>query len=143
MGNNERVRENTSAAINRKVDTEIKQNLNHYYNDPSQIDKRLWELDQEWDIERVLELNAGALCFIGLWRGLTRHRFWFVLPVAVAGFLALHAIKGWCPPVTVLRRLGIRTREEIDKEKYALKTLRGDFKYLLDVPNVAWAAVNK
>lgn len=27
----------------------------------------------------------------------------------------------------VLRRLGVRTREEIDREKYALKALRGDF----------------
>ena len=27
----------------------------------------------------------------------------------------------------LLRRLGIRTREEIDRERYALKALAGDF----------------
>jgi hypothetical protein len=137
------LRENTPPNINEKVDTNIREHLNRYYKDPSKIDKRLCDLDNEWDIERVLELNAAALCFMGLWRGLTRHRLWFILPVAVAGFLALHAIEGWCPPVTLLRRLGFRTRLEIEKERYALKTIRGDFKYLLDVPNVAWNAVNK
>ncbi len=137
------VRENTPPDINQKVDTEMHQHLNQYYNDPSKIDRRLCELDHEWDIERVLELNAAALSLMGLWRGLTRHRYWFILPLTVASFLAFHATGGWCPPVTFLRRLGFRTRLEIEKERYALKTIRGDFKYLLDVPNVAWNAVNK
>jgi hypothetical protein len=35
-------------------------------------------------------------------------------------FLLLHGVKGWCPPLPVLRRLGIRTRDEIDREKYSL-----------------------
>jgi hypothetical protein len=39
-----------------------------------------------------------------------------------------HATQGWCPPVPVFRRLGIRTQTEIDHERYALKALRGDFK---------------
>jgi hypothetical protein len=29
--------------------------------------------------------------------------------------------------VPVFRRLGVRTRQEIEREKYALKALRGDF----------------
>ena len=50
-----------------------------------------------------------------------------MLPGIVLPFLFQHAVQGWCPPVPVLRRLGVRTREEIDREKYALKVLRGDF----------------
>jgi len=38
----------------------------------------------------------------------------------VTGFLGQHALQGWCPPLTVLRKLKIRTRKEIDFEKYAL-----------------------
>jgi hypothetical protein len=34
--------------------------------------------------------------------------------------------QGWCPPLTVFRRLGVRTRREIDLERYAIKALRGD-----------------
>jgi hypothetical protein len=33
---------------------------------------------------------------------------------------------GW-PTIPLLRRLGIRTREEMDRERYALKALAGDF----------------
>ena len=45
----------------------------------------------------------------------------------VLGFLFQHAIQGWCPPVPVLRRFGVRTAAEIEEERYALKLLRGDF----------------
>jgi hypothetical protein len=45
----------------------------------------------------------------------------------VSGFLLRHAIEGWCPPVPLLRRWGVRTRLEIEQERYALKLLRGDF----------------
>jgi hypothetical protein len=45
----------------------------------------------------------------------------------VLSFLFQHAVQGWRPPVPVFRRLGVRTREEIDRERYALKALRGDF----------------
>ena len=137
------VRENSAPEVNQKIDTQIRENLNKYYHDRSEIDKRLWELDREWDIERILELNAAAISFMGIWRGLTQNKLWLILPLAVTTLLATHAVEGWCPPVVLFRRLGFRTRAEIDKERYALKTIRGDFKYLLDVPNVAWEAVHK
>ncbi len=54
-----------------------------------------------------------------------------------------HAIVGWCPPLPLLRSLGFRNRVEIDKEKFALKALRGDFNDLIEVPNAVWNAVNK
>lgn len=54
-------------------------------------------------------------------------RRWLALPVGVAAFLLQHAVQGWCPPVPVFRRLGVRTAGEIDQERYALKALRGDF----------------
>ena len=55
------------------------------------------------------------------------HRRWFVLPALVGAFLLQHAIQGWCPPVSVLRRMGVRTTREINHERFALKALRGDF----------------
>lgn len=38
-----------------------------------------------------------------------------------------HAFQGWCPPVNLFRRLGVRTQREIDEERYALKLMLGDF----------------
>jgi hypothetical protein len=55
------------------------------------------------------------------------NRKWLFLPGVVAGFLLQHAVQGWCPPLPLFRRLGIRTASEIEYERYALKALRGDF----------------
>lgn len=46
--------------------------------------------------------------------------------MVVAGLHLQHALRGWCPPLPVLRRLGFRTRAEIDRERYALKVVRDD-----------------
>jgi hypothetical protein len=95
---------------------------------PEGIQRRLEELDREWDIERMLEANAASISLVGLGLGAFIHRRFFALPALVAGFLLQHALQGWCPPVPVLRRLGFRTQTEIEQERYALKLLRGDFK---------------
>jgi hypothetical protein len=91
------------------------------------IDQRLQELDEEWDVERTLEANAASVVMITSTLGLLVDRRFFMFPIAVGGFLLLHAMQGWCPPLPVLRSMGVRTESEIDEERYALKALRGDF----------------
>jgi hypothetical protein len=91
------------------------------------LSRRIEELEQESDIERVLAANAATLAFTGTALGVLHHRRWLALPAVVTGFLLQHAIQGWCPPVPLFRRLGIRTSREISAERYALKALRGDF----------------
>jgi hypothetical protein len=78
-------------------------------------------------MERVLETNASALALGGLLLGLFVNRKFFVIPFFVLTFLLQHATQGWCPPVPMFRRRGIRTRKEIDTEKFAIKALREDF----------------
>ena len=63
----------------------------------------------------------------GLALGIFVDRRFLVLPVAVAAFLLQHALQGWCPPLPLLRRLGVRTTAEIHQEILALRILRGDF----------------
>ena len=70
---------------------------------------------------------ASSFSLTGIVLGSTVDKRWFLFPTIVLSFLLLHAIQGWCPPIPALRRLGIRTREEIDRERYALKVLAGDF----------------
>lgn len=91
------------------------------------LNRHLDELDHEWDIERTLEANAATLALTGTLLGAFVDRRFLVLPAVVTGFLLQHALQGWCPPVPVFRRLGIRTAAEIDRERAALKALRGDF----------------
>ena len=92
----------------------------------SEIDHRLRELELEWDIERVLEANASIAMLTSLTLGASVDRRWFALSGIVAAFLLQHAVQGWCPPMPILRRMGLRTSYEID-ERYALKAIRGDF----------------
>ncbi|SRR6266498_41169 len=122
-----RVRRNTDYVINRKIDAQIDRNIRYYSKHPAEIELRLVELDREWDIERAIEANASILALIGLGWAVTEDRRFLVLPFLVSAFLLQHAIQGWCPPVPILRRLGFRTADEINRERYALKVLRGDF----------------
>lgn len=111
------------------------------------LERRLHELDHEWDIERTLEANAAVISLIGLGLGTFLHRRWYILPTLVGTFLLQHAVQGWCPPVPLFRRFGVRTATEIGYERYALKALRGDFAPLCDsaraTPDAALAAATR
>jgi hypothetical protein len=125
---NDRVRENTAEEINIRLDREMADRVREYAGrTENDLTKRIGELEREWDIERLLQTNAAAIALSGLGLGLSHSRKWLVLPGIVLPFLLQHAVQGWCPPVPVLRRMGFRSRKEIDEEKYALKYLRGDF----------------
>lgn len=126
-----RVSAQTSDEVNKRIRDFTAKNIAHIgAQGNTAIARRLKELDEEWDIERTLEANAATVALVGLAMGAAVNRRWFVLPAVVAGFLLQHAIQGWCPPLPVFRRLGIRTASEIDYERYGLKALRGDFKDL-------------
>jgi hypothetical protein len=122
------VRGVTAAHLNARIDRETDAALAWYRSRPRhELDGRIDELEREWDIERWLETNASILALSGLALGILRRQAWLALPVVVSGFLLQHAIRGWCPPVWLFRRLGARTRQEIDRELYSLRAMRGDF----------------
>jgi hypothetical protein len=124
----DRVPDHTDACVNAQIRAQTERNIARYMGaGEAAITQRLRELDEEWDIERTLEANASTAVLIGVTLGALKHRGFFVLPALVAGFLLQHAVQGWCPPMPILRRLGFRTANEIDYERYALKAFRGDF----------------
>jgi len=123
-----RVPAHTETEVNEWIRQQTDEKIARYRNaDSTAIELRLQELDAEWDIERTLEANAATASLIGIALGATVNRRWFAFPAVVAGFLLQHALQGWCPPLPIFRRMGIRTSYEIDHERYALKALRGDF----------------
>jgi len=131
----DRVRRNTRPDTLTKIDSKIEENIRYYATQPAQvIAQRIRELENEWSIERWLETNASSIALTGLLLGLTVSKKWLLLTGGVLSFLLLHATQGWCPPVPLMRRLGIRTRGEIEREKYALKFLRGDFRSIPSDP---------
>jgi hypothetical protein len=134
-GETDRVRARTGPAVLRNIDRGIEERVRFYATQPRDaISRRIGELDREWDIERVIETMAPAVALTGLTLGLLKKRRYLLLTGGVLSFLLMHAVQGWCPPVPVLRRLGVRTRSEIDREKFALKILRGDFENVHPVP---------
>lgn len=129
--------ESVNEAIRRSTETNIARAA---AGGPAAIDARLRELDREWDIERTLEANAATLAATGGVLALAADRRWAIVPAIVGGFLLQHALQGWCPPVPVFRRLGVRTASEINRERMALKALRGDFR---GVPRATADAVSR
>ena len=125
---NDRVRAQTAAHINDEIDRQTKRRLLRASGaPPAAISRLIDDLDEEWDIERWLETNASLLALSGTLLGIFVNKKFLAIPCLVLPFLLQHAIQGWCPPVPLFRRKGIRTRREIDVEKYSLKALRGDF----------------
>jgi hypothetical protein len=125
----ERVPLNTAEPVNWEIRRQTEANVAHYARRGKEaITQRLGELDEEWDIERTLEANAATAAVISVALGALVDRRFFILPAVIGGFLLQHAVQGWCPPLPIFRRLGVRTQTEIDEERYALKALRGDFR---------------
>ncbi|MCB4820180.1 hypothetical protein [Roseicella aerolata] len=122
-----RVRRSTSETVNRRIADRMVRDVAFHAAHPALIDRRLAELDREWDTERTLEANAATLALGGTVLGILEDRRFLALPVLVTAFLLQHALQGWCPPLPVIRRLGVRTAAEINRERTALKALRGDF----------------
>jgi hypothetical protein len=116
----QRVR-NTDASINRRIDDQLENAIRYYSVHLEDIDSRLKELDEEWDVERMIEANASTLALAGTVLGITVDKRFLALPMITTAFLLQHAIQGWCPPIPILRRLGFRTADEINRERYALK----------------------
>jgi hypothetical protein len=133
IGEYDRVRARTAPEILAEIDGAINQSVRNFATQSRDaISARIGELENEWDIERWLQTHASAIALTGLILGVARGKRWFLLTGGALGFLLQHAAQGWCPPLTLLRRMGVRTRSEIEREKYALKILRGDFENISD-----------
>jgi hypothetical protein len=94
----ERVPQHTDEEINERINLRIEANVNFYATqDRRTLDSRLQELDQEWDIERVLEANAAAISLIGLGLGRFVSRRWYLLPPPLqASFSSMQCGAGAC-----------------------------------------------
>lgn len=144
----DRVSQNTSEGVNESLQAKSRARVMAAGREPGgRISARLTALQHEWDIERVLQANASLLALIGTILGLTLHRRFLAIPCLVLFFLLQHPIQGWCPPMPIFRRMGFRTRQEIDREIHALKALRRDFDPTIREHNseararLAWEAV--
>ena len=126
--NHDDIRRHSSRSANRRIDQQTRDAIDEVGDSPSKIRARLDELDREWDIDRALMLNFAVLATVSssmAMRTFYKHRRfggWAGMFFTQMGFLAFHAIKRWCPPMPVFRRLGFRSDREIAEERSALRT---------------------
>ena len=119
----------SEAEIQRQIDAKIEESIRYYATQPPDaIAQRIQELENECDIERTLTMSAGGIGLGGILLSfLGGGRKWLLLAGASLGVLLTHARRGSSPALPLMRKFGVRTRAEIEREKNALKILRGDF----------------
>lgn len=117
----DRIRAHTSEEVNQRIDEQILRNVEAHSHSPEAIERRLEALDHEWDIDRALMANFSVIAFSALMAGIFRHRRFLALPAIQIPFLLWHAKEGWCPPLPLFRRMGFRSRQEIEAEKMELR----------------------
>ena len=125
----EMTRAESEAEIQRQIDAKIEESIRHYATQsPEAIAQRIQELDKECDIDGSLAMAAAGVGLGGITLSfLGGGKKWLLVAGAFLGLLLKQSLHGTSPAVPLMRKLGVRTRAEIDREKYALKILRGDF----------------
>ncbi len=119
----QRVEMHTRPEVVERIRRETDRHLTYFRHHPGEIQDRIAELDREWDIERAIETLFGSFAVFGTTMSLvTRNKWWLILAGVPAGFMIQHALHGWCPPVPLLRSLGVRTAREIEAERCALES---------------------
>jgi len=98
-------------------------NLAYYAGRPEEIERRLAELDAEMDVERAMDVYGLRAAALGGALAILRGRGWALLPLAVAGMLALQSCTGDSGARRWLRKMGYRTAQEIAAEEDALLDL--------------------
>lgn len=138
----DRVRANTWPPVNEWLDSQAQLRLREATASASsdELTRRITWLDHEWDFDRTLETEAALTGLIGLALGTALDKRFLALPGVVATMLLLHATHGWYPLLPLFRRMGVRSQDEIDRERYGLKAIRGDF---TAIPRAASSAAER
>lgn len=126
----DRARRHTARSVLRRIDGDTLDHLLEVETRPEAASRRLEALDREWDIDRTIEAEAAAMGLVGLVLGAFVRPAFLAVPATVGAAVFLFGTRGIYPLLPIFRRLGIRTAREIERERYAVKALRGDFNAL-------------
>ncbi|QSQ18698.1 DUF2892 domain-containing protein [Pyxidicoccus parkwayensis] len=123
------VRIHTPVVVNRRIDEHVESCVRYMAQkgDRAEMSRYLERLEREWDINRTVAVGAAAASALGLLLGRRDGGGWRVLSGVAAAVLLQQGLFGFGPMSALLRLMGVRTRREIDLEKFAIKALRGDF----------------
>lgn len=116
----DRIRQHTPAHVNDTIDTLTAASATRAISGGRDaIVARLKELDYEWDADRAVVLNFAVVGGLSSLLG-EKHAGWKAFFRVQQSFLLWHTVVGWCPPLSLFRRLGFRTWQEINTERMLL-----------------------
>ena len=123
----DRVRVRTPEGLNAQIDHCTASRVSDYATRSGlEIESYMAKLDRAWALDRALVAISSGLAMAAIALG-SRRRSWLILAGLTSASLLRFALDGGGLGAAMLRRLGFRTRREIDSERCALKALRGDF----------------
>ena len=103
---------------------------------PAAITDRLAQLDREWSAGRMTKATLGVTTLVGLALTALLGPWWLILPGVTCAFLLQYLFGRTSWLTALFKESGYRTGAEIEHEKFALKTLRGDFKHVPTVHDI-------
>ncbi|WP_224247746.1 hypothetical protein [Hyalangium gracile] len=123
------VRSHAPDGVNKRIDERVERCVRHMaQQERPEISRYLDKLEREWDLNRAVTVVGSAVALAGLWLARRDGGRWRILGGVAAGLMLQHGLLGFGPLAELVRAIGgVRTRKEIDLEKFALKALRGDF----------------
>jgi hypothetical protein len=122
----DRVRAHTAPLVNARIDDVTEEAVTDATaGGVMAIGRRLGHLDKEWDLDRAVMatfavLGGSSFFVANRFPHRKTGRFFRALLRVQFAFLLVHAVVGWCPPASALRRLGFRTQREIERERREL-----------------------
>ena len=119
--NRDRIRDHTPTFVNDTIDTLTAASATRALSGGRDaIVARLKELEYEWDADRAVVLNFAIVGGLSSLLG-EKNQGWKMFFRTQQAFLLLHTVVGWCPPLSLFRRLGFRTWQEITSERMLLE----------------------
>src|SRR5262249_37746245 len=103
---------------------------------PQAIEKRLGWINQEWSVGRAVKASVAILVLGGLALSYFVGAWFLLVPFGAGLLLAQYLFSNRSVLGALFCALGLRTGEQIECEKLALRTLRGDFKPLPTVHEI-------
>lgn len=92
-----------------------------------EIEEHIKKLDVEWDIDKYREASDATVILLSTVLGYKVCKKWFLLSALTACCMLQHATLNWSPSMPILRKMGIRTKDEILREKkYFTKILNNN-----------------
>lgn len=104
--------------------------LEKFADTPEHINQRLKELKHKWHIERAEHLIFAVVSLIGIMLAWFVHRNWLILSVLFSAGIFFEALSNRSLIKVFLKRFGLRSLQDIEEERHALKALRGDYNHV-------------